>query len=280
MNTDLKTQLSADMARFTLGIRVPPDLARKACRRNRRRRARLRAAIASGTTAALFVVVAVAGVAGVFTSTARLPIQATAYVVKQIDKALAPANVATLIRVTRAVPAPGYHGLVTPSPLLGQTCIASATLSWTYGDFWKLSGYGADGRHLYDLRTLITKSSVQASTVIYCNRTWWAGTRPGAYSRGGSGLDWPAQIRSSLSAGIYRVAGHQLVDGVKTIKLTEGPTLPSLTLWVSPVTYLPVRIISGPVQTDFQWLPPTPANLALLGLRAPAGFRQVPPPNM
>ena len=108
MNTDLETQLSADMDRFTLGVRVPPDLARKACRRNRRRRARLRVAIASGTTAALIVAVAVAGITGVFASTARLPIQTTAYVVKQVDKALAPANVATLIRVTRAVPVPGH----------------------------------------------------------------------------------------------------------------------------------------------------------------------------
>jgi hypothetical protein len=279
MNTDLETQLSADMDRFTLGIRVPPDLARKACRRNRRRRARLRAAIASGTTAALIVAVAVAGVAGVFTSTARLPIQTTAYVVKQVDKALAPANVATLIRVTRAVPVPGHKPgeFVSPSALLGPTCTGSTTLSWTYGEIWKLSAYDADGRHLFDLRTSATKSSVQESEVIYCNRTWWAGTKPRAYSGGGSGIDSPAQIRSALSAGIYRVAGSQLVDGVKTIKLTEGPTLPSLTLWVSPVTYLPVRIISGPLQVDFQWLPPTPANLARLGLPVPAGFKQVPP---
>jgi hypothetical protein len=33
----------------------------------------------------------------------------------------------------------------------------------------------------------------------------------------------------------------------------------------------------GPLQVDFQWLPPTPANLAWLGLRVPAGFKQVPP---
>ncbi len=163
MNTDLETQLSADMARFTLGIRVPPDLARQACRRNRRRRATLRAAIASGTTAALIVAVAVAGVAGVFTSTARLPILTTAYVVKQIDKALAPANVATLIGVTRAGPVPGHKPgeLISPSALLGPACTGSTMLSWTYGETWKLSAYDADGRHLYDLRTSATRSSVQ-----------------------------------------------------------------------------------------------------------------------
>jgi hypothetical protein len=52
-----------------------------------------------------------------------------------------------------------------------------------------------------------------------------------------------------------------------------------LTLWVNPATYLPVRLKLGGLQTDFQWLSPTPAGLALLNMPVPAGFHQVPPPS-
>jgi len=72
------------------------------------------------------------------------------------------------------------------------------------------------------------------------------------------------------------VAGKQVVGGVDALKITasSGP----LTLWVNPATYLPMRLEAGGLQTDFQWLPPTPANLAMLNMPAPAGFHQVPPP--
>jgi len=48
---------------------------------------------------------------------------------------------------------------------------------------------------------------------------------------------------------------------------------------VNPATYLPVRLKLGGLQTDFQWLSPTPAGLALLNMPVPAGFHQVPPPS-
>jgi hypothetical protein len=67
-----------------------------------------------------------------------------------------------------------------------------------------------------------------------------------------------------------------VVDGVDAIKMTGSAG--QLTLWVNPTTYLPVRFTVGPLQNDFQWLRPTPANLALLRVPVPAGFRQVPPP--
>ena len=48
-------------------------------------------------------------------------------------------------------------------------------------------------------------------------------------------------------------------------------------MWVNPATYLPVRYDVGGSQTDYQWLTPTAAHLALLDLPIPAGFKQVPP---
>jgi hypothetical protein len=55
------------------------------------------------------------------------------------------------------------------------------------------------------------------------------------------------------------------------------------TIWVSPTTYLPVRVVvrspyatPGFQQTaDFTWLPPTAQNLAKLTVPVPAGFSQV-----
>jgi hypothetical protein len=68
-----------------------------------------------------------------------------------------------------------------------------------------------------------------------------------------------------------------VVDGIDAIKITGDS---GITLWVSPSTYLPVRLVLGKSvrQTDFQWLVPTPANLAQLKVQVPPGFRQVPPP--
>jgi hypothetical protein len=60
-----------------------------------------------------------------------------------------------------------------------------------------------------------------------------------------------------------------------------------------PETYLPIRMVLqqlpqkkgllqsvlpgsfDPVVTDFQWLPATPANIAMAGVAVPNGFRQV-----
>ena len=82
------------------------------------------------------------------------------------------------------------------------------------------------------------------------------------------------------------MAGRQRVDGIEAIKLTSRPgSLISETIWVSPGTYLPVRVVVRSAarriraiqQTaDITWLPPTAQNLAKLTVPIPAGFRQVP----
>jgi hypothetical protein len=80
------------------------------------------------------------------------------------------------------------------------------------------------------------------------------------------------------------VAGHQRVDGIEATELTSRPDSPIYeTIWVSPGTYLPVRVvvrsaIGQPVvrlTADITWLAPTAQNLAKLTVPIPAGFRQV-----
>ena len=91
--------------------------------------------------------------------------------------------------------------------------------------------------------------------------------------------DWPVFIRDELSCGRYQIAGRARVDGVSTLKVVQRGG--SVTLWVDPATYLPVRLVAGtrqPIRTDSRWLPPTSTRLARLSLPIPAGFRQVSPP--
>jgi hypothetical protein len=84
------------------------------------------------------------------------------------------------------------------------------------------------------------------------------------------------------------VAGRQTVDGTEAIELKSRPGSPIFeTIWVSPQTYLPVRVVvsSAPgaptvrQTANFTWLPPTAQNLAKLTVPVPAGFRKVSLPE-
>lgn len=103
---------------------------------------------------------------------------------------------------------------------------------------------------------------------------------------------WRATITKALSCGTFHLSGRQYVDGVHAMTLASRPLYGAReTLWVNPATYLPVRLSatipaghgrSEQVVTDFRFLPPTKANLAMLHAairRAPipATFRLLPP---
>ncbi len=95
-------------------------------------------------------------------------------------------------------------------------------------------------------------------------------------------------LRSAISCGALTAAGRQRVDGIEAIELTSRPNSPiSETIWVSPGTYLPVRVsvssalgFAGVRQTaDITWLTSTAQNLATLTVPIPAGFRKVSIPQ-
>lgn len=122
---------------------------------------------------------------------------------------------------------------------------------------------------------------------------------------------WASEVTKLLSCSTVTKQGRQQVDGIDAIrlkihtKLVRGCVmeLPQVrgretvdiskchhfewmhagwngNLWLDPSTYLPVRLTSfGPGRSgqrfDFQWLSPTPANLAKLRQPIPAGFRHV-----
>jgi hypothetical protein len=109
-------------------------------------------------------------------------------------------------------------------------------------------------------------------------------TAPPGLAFSASALPTARALRAAISCGALTEAGRQLVDGVEAIKLTSRAKSPiSETIWVSPGTYLPVRVIVSSAlgfarirQTaDITWLPPTSQNLAKLTVPIPAGFRKV-----
>ena len=51
-------------------------------------------------------------------------------------------------------------------------------------------------------------------------------------------------LHAAVSCGTLDVAGRQRIDGIMAIKLTSGPNSPiAETIWVSPGSYLPVRVV-------------------------------------
>jgi hypothetical protein len=97
----------------------------------------------------------------------------------------------------------------------------------------------------------------------------------------------PANLARDIASGAWRVVGRTQLDGQQAIELSETDRgdndtalepLP-VRLWVNAQTYLPIRLVTGPWNSiegksvqDFRYLPPTPANLALLRVPIPAGY--------
>jgi hypothetical protein len=188
----------------------------------------------------------------------------------------------------QAVPG-GLNGSGEPSgrsPQGGEYELLWANLHTT-----KLSVFTATGQRAFDERFAVRNGSLATAVVNYANHTWWTtrSPRPAATGSGsasclpggqirlsGGPNAWPDFIRAQLACGAYTLAGRQAVGGVDAIKITASSG--HLTLWVNPATYLPMRLQDGGLQTDFQWLHPTPGNLAMLNMPVPAGFHQVSPP--
>jgi len=300
MSTELEQRLRADMEQATQGVRIPPGLALKAYRHQHKRMMTTRAVTAVGAAAVLTAgTLTVAGATGGF---GRPPggqqSRTTAYVISRVERALSAPGMTKVIAYTQTwypagitlQPVPGglnaSGGPGGSSPERGEYELLWANLHTT-----KQSAFTATGQRLFDERITIGNGSLATTVVDYTSHTWWTtqSARPAVSGLGsasclpGGGIRltggrnaWPDFIRAQLACGAYTVAGKQVVGGVDALKITasSGP----LTLWVNPATYLPMRLEAGGLQTDFQWLPPTPANLAMLNMPAPAGFHQVPPP--
>ena len=269
-----------------------------------RSRRRLALHAVAGVAAALTacVVALVAVVHGTGRGATQGPAVNTAYVVKRVSSALSAAEPGAMAQLTVTT----HSGMTS-----GGTTATTTARQWSYGDQWRSVTDSPAGPPDYDEGS--GAGSVY-TLVSYLTRTWArerasgrpaaplsgpdscgpvvAGLpslfQPGLPGMGGSAsalLPGAGTLRAAVSCGSLTVAGRQIVDGNEAIELTSQPGSPiSETIWVSPGTYLPVRMVvgsapgrPGPSQTaDITWLKPTAQNLAKLTVPIPAGFRQLP----
>jgi len=306
--TEFEQQLRDGMERFTGGAGQPRGLAVKAFKQRQHRRATARGVTVVGAVTALAGGAVAAGVTGAFSSHAGgqpgtgQQYQTTSYTIRRVESALAASGRDNVLGYTRRLyPAGSTLEPVGPSLLLST--LGSGTSPWSvgYSQSWmyhgalKVASFTASGQRVFSVTmTQGAHGTPTTTVVIYRNHTWWTATGqtaarvsggtvncgPAIQLKGGPGNGWPALIRQRLACGEFRVVGRQRVDGIDAIKITGDKG--SDTLWVNPAGYLPIRIyltLGGQrTEADFRWLAPTPADLAKLHLRVPAGFKQVPPP--
>lgn len=253
----------------------------------RRRYARRVAAKRAGVVAAPLAVAAIVATAVLVPGSSPAPapqIQDVAYVTGQVTRALDDAS-KDVVHSTQTVETNGktvvYEYWTTPD---SSTVRKKSTI---------------DG--VADADTLLSKD--RNVTVLYDSRTWYRAEGYGSYTGGkviiASPFPYPHAIKTQLAKGYLEIVGTEAVNGQQAIHLRKTASAPKPSkggpidedsysaefteLWVSTTDYLPLRVRNKNVvedQTDnFTWLPPTPANLALLEPPIPAGFKEVPAPT-
>ena len=304
MSTQFEDRLRDAMDQATGQVKLRPGLAARAYARRQRRRGTARVLAAAGTTLAVAAGLAAAGAAGAFGSSSGTGAQQasyTAYVVQHVEHALAAPGQANSVQYARSTYQPGT-ALQPAGPFAVRVSQGGTSTPWAvrYAQRWvyhntaRTTAFGPAGRPVFELGATFPAGAAGSSVgVSWVSHTWWqqslaaqpAPSSPAPINCGPpiqipDGTGWASYIRYQLSCGAYSVAGRQPVGGVDAIKIVSKQGM--ITLWVSPRSYLPVRLILdlGRIhsQTDFRWLPPTPANLAQLRVTVPAGFSQVPPP--
>ncbi len=274
MNTDFDELLRDGLERFTADLHAPANLVDRA-RRSRNRRRTL------GVTAGGLAAAAVAAIAF----------------------AVAPSN-APVISVSPS-------GAVSEQHDIEYVHLAAPRQDsqqiWAYRSQIRQLLTGASSGHPFeDAKYSLTKSrtgqELTATTVVdYHSKTYGKGRHsfPFATSRISCHLlseiaypvtpaalpAWIAAIHRLIRCGTIKVSGTEQIHGIKTIRL-EVVKMSQLgsglheTIWVKRTDYAPIRIITGQGTTsrraDMSWLPPTKANLALLRVPIPSGFRRVP----
>jgi hypothetical protein len=321
MDPDIEDLLREGMERSTRDLRAPAGMARRAVRRRRRRLALRSAAGTGAAVAACAVALMAVEVPG--------PAVNAAYVLNRVNSALSAAEPGAIAQMTITTRGPVP---ISCTPWLcrvaaGGTMATTTAEEWSYGNQWRSVTYSSAGHPVYDEG--FGASSVY-TLVNYQTRTWarQSGVGRPAASPSGSGRCEPLiaalpllfqsrlpgigfsassppataarALHTAVSCGTLAVVGRQRVDGIDAIELTSRPgSLISETIWVSPGTYLPVRVVISsaprmPVSqapfppspapgtpilqetADITWLSPTAQNLAKLAVTIPAGFRRVP----
>jgi hypothetical protein len=265
--------------------------------RTARRGRHLAVGLAGGVAVVLAVVVAVAlATAGVPGTRQHGAVIKTVDLVRRVDRALTAAEPGQLARMT--VTSSGASGTI-------------VSQEWSYGTRWRSVIDSPAGQPDYaeGFRSPATFTVVSYQARVWARTQIRAATArtlapPGCHKAiaafplllapglprvgmapGSLPTTVTRDLRAAISCGTLIVAGRQSVGGVSAIKLISAPgSLVAETIWVSPGSYLPVRVTARSVignhvlrQTaDIRWLRPTAQNLASLTVQLPAGFGRVP----
>jgi hypothetical protein len=283
IDNEFEKQLREEMRHANSWLAVPSGLVRKA-RRDRRRRIVSRASAAS-VAAAVAVAGAVILSNGTTGASRDSGTYTTAYVVKHLESAVNAVNKIAYMHDASQ----------------DTSTDVSPMDVWAYdgpqGQAFRVEVFSPFGGQLNEnVGTTLTPTNYATYTdVDPVHKTW---SQQQAYQRPepietGCGLsqvtswssypEMAAGLREDLACGALTSEGMQRVDGVNALKLVSVQRTRTTTIWVDPATYLPVRLTtqwtgvpkSVPWSFDFQWLPPTSANLALLKVQIPPGYTRV-----
>ena len=308
MNGAVEDLLREGLDRLTAEVQVPPGVTGKARSHLRRKKIAVRAALAGGAAAVTAAVVVAATMPG--RATPR-PAQAhtAAYVVSRVANALATTNKVIQTQTTFSAPYPPVMGWnyradmrLTQAGFIPPALVPD--MPWAQGRVhWGVGTTRLHGRRIY-------------AQIDYRHHRWAnagiLGFVPNACTvrfdivEFNGPAQWPAYIRQALACGMFKFAGHALVNGAQTIKLVgsttdwhfwsqlphaegRGPLRVDATLYVNPKTYLPMLVIwnnrthyrdgrplDGTTRQEITALPATPHNIARANVTVPAGFRKVP----
>ncbi len=226
------------------------------------------------------------------------PALATAYVIHRVEDAFA--NDDRVMRETRSLDAAnsGGAGYFDSQP-------SAESVTWTYGQHNNTEIFGLHGQLQGATGTGIVNGKLQGVEVDHIRHTW--GLIPGMFygtpvnactsagfltAPGDPGTNWPLLIARTLACGGFKMAGYADIGGAETLTVTGSRVLSpgsgggtvTVTLFVSPSTYLPVQITvyaavpglhASQISFGFQWLPPTTANRARASVTIPCGYQQI-----
>jgi hypothetical protein len=313
MSGEFEELVRGSMEWFAGDVRIPAGLAGKARRRHRRRLLAVRAALAAGTAAVVSAAVVIAVTGGASGAPGLHPhsggavrARTAAYVIQRAERAVSTSSLIMEISTPEQV-------ITTERP--GNRLVKSfvpRSVWWAYHDrsrgevyaaYLRRHGhpdaadtdteYGPPGKSIASSPSL---HPFTQTTVNYSDRTWSRGTQLTGLASGSAGaacelvkgmtdpllagevfFTSPSFIHAALACGGLSVTGRMRVDGAAAITLTGTQRLAKLptTLYLSPATYLPIRIVIGGLRQDYRWLAPTAANLAMLKVHIPPRFRHV-----
>ena len=211
--------------------------------------------------------------------------QDTAYVVRHVAQALDAVPAGTVFYMRQAI--------------VSQP---NVTETWARGPAQRIETLTPAGQVASESGTVVTGTTITSVQVNGQHKTWARSSghlgRLPAAAKGSAavscdvartGFPIPedasllaASLRTWASCGALKAGGTATIGGVTAIRLTTVLNGVTYNWYASPATYLPFRMTTSRpgillVQDDYQWLPPTTANLAKLSLpAAPHGFTQVP----